>query len=75
MRSHCKLFCFFAKMTFMRITFSHFCHNFQREAVQHAQSFDLGFVTVHQGSVACLLMIATSPSYFKFSCPLTKSLM
>ena len=37
--------------------------------MQHAQGFHLGFVIVHQGSVACLSMIATSPSYFEFSCP------
>ena len=44
--------------------FSHFWHSFQTDAVQHAQSFDLGFAIVHQGSVACILMTATSPSYF-----------
>ena len=52
--------------------FSHFWNSFQTAAVQHAQSFDLGFLIVHRGSVACLSMIATSPSYFEFSCPFIK---
>ena len=68
MKNHHKLFCFFAIMTCMRITFSTFWHSFQTDVVQHAQSFELGFIIIHWGSVACLSMIATSPSYFEFSC-------